>query len=264
MRGTRGRLPTLLALALGLAALGAVAAAWLGLGGPEAPPPPASPRAEAPAPSSGPPAASSPEAESGRAPPAAGGRSTPSEGEGLGGLGSRAAAWDQVDLEAVREAMPNNRYWKLAVPTDDAALLREREEFRARLNEQYGKVQSNTATESEVRDYYEQRRRISADYVEFTTHLLEHYREAIPERDVGLLELARELHLARLEEIPQKLSRALERREEHLEARRDWRAQQRRFAGEEPEAAEPGDPPAGADAPPSGGGELPAAPDRSQ
>lgn len=232
MRDSGSRLPTLLALALGLVVLGAVTAAWLGAGGPDAAPSTSAPRAEAPA--AGAPEASAPDADVASAPPPSEEPSAGSDGggEGLAGIGSRAAAWDRVDLEAVREEMPSNLYWKLAVPTEDAALLREREAFRERLNQQYGKVQSNTATETEVRDYFEQRRRISADYVEFTTHLLDEYGDAIPERDRGLLELARELHLARLEEIPQKLTRALERRQEQLEARREWRAQQRRFAGE--------------------------------
>ncbi|MDX1649016.1 MAG: hypothetical protein R3263_04100, partial [Myxococcota bacterium] len=149
-----------------------------------------------------------------------------------------ARAWAGVDLEAVREALPGNLYWKLAAPTRDAAILRERKEIRARWNDEYGKVLSNTASESEVRAYYAWRRRLSADYVEFASHLLDHYGDVLPERDVGLLELAREMHLARLEEIPRKLSEALERREAHEAVRRQWREDQARFA-ETPADGEP-------------------------
>lgn len=140
-----------------------------------------------------------------------------------------AVAWAGVDMEAVRAAMPDNLYWKLAMPTQDAAILREREETRARWDREFGKVQSNTATEEEVRAYYAHRRRLSADYVEFTTYLLDHYGDTIPERDVGLLELAREMHLARLEEIPRRVAEALERREAHEAARQAWLEDQARF-----------------------------------
>ena len=149
----------------------------------------------------------------------------------LGDLADPAVAWSKVDLAAVRAAMPNNLYWKLSMPTTDAALLREREEIRADWNRQYGKVLSNTATEQEVRDYYAHRLRLSADSVEFATYLLDHYRDVLPERDVRLLELARELHLARLEELPRNLSDALERREAHEKARQAWLADQERFEG---------------------------------
>lgn len=141
-----------------------------------------------------------------------------------------ARAWAGVDMEAVRAALPGNLYWKLAMPTDDAAILREREEIRAHWNARYGKVLSNTASEAEVREYFAHRRRLSADYVEFATYLLDHYGDTIPERDVGLLELAREMHLARLEEIPRKLSEALARREAHEAARQQWLEEQARLA----------------------------------
>jgi hypothetical protein len=118
------------------------------------------------------------------------------------------------------------------MPTTDAALLREREEIRSYWNRQYGKVLSNTGTEQEVRDYYAHRLRLSADSVEFATYLLDHYGDVLPERDVRLLELARELHLARLEELPRNLSDALERREAHEKARQAWLADQERFEEE--------------------------------
>jgi hypothetical protein len=154
------------------------------------------------------------------------------EEDDLGGLPDPAVAWSKVDLEAVRAAMPNNLYWRLSMPTTDAALVREREQIRAEWNRQYGKVLSGTATEQEVRDYYAHRQRLSADSVEFATYLLDRYRDVLPERDVGLLELARELHLARLEELPRNLSDALERREAQERARRAWLADQERFRGE--------------------------------
>jgi hypothetical protein len=151
----------------------------------------------------------------------------------LGDL-ARAEAWAAVDLDAVRDAMPNNLYWELSVPTTDAALLREREDRRAHWNQEYGKVLSNTATVEEVDAYYAHRHRLSADYVQFTSYLLDHYDSVLPERDIGMLEMARELHLARLEELPRRHAEALERREAHAAAREEWLRDQALFDGDEP------------------------------
>jgi hypothetical protein len=230
-------------LVLGIALLGLVAAGLLIWGGAVDRRQPAMspvPMAQSPP---------APEAHPGGLPPAAApslrpapqggpsGDAAPPEAGGLDALADPALAWSKVDLDAVREQMPNNLYWQLSMPTQDAALLRERETARAYWDEQYGKVLSNTATEEEVRAYYAHRQRLSADSVEFVTHLLDHYRDVLPERDVGLLELARELHLARLEEYPRNLSDALERREAHEAARRAWLEEQAQFEGvEEPPA----------------------------
>lgn len=154
----------------------------------------------------------------------------------LDDLTDPGSAWAAVDMEAVRAAMPDNLYWKMAMPTDDPDVLREREEERARWNVEYGKVLSNTATEDEIRDYYAFRHRLSSEYIEFATYLLDHYRNVIPERDVGMLELAVELHLARLEEIPRRQAEALERMRAHDAAREAWLADQARF--EEPRGAD--------------------------
>jgi hypothetical protein len=93
-------------------------------------------------------------------------------------------------------------------------------------------VLSNTATEQEIRDYFALRYRLSSEYIEFANYLLDHYRDDIPERDVGLLELAVELHLARLEEIPRQQADAFERKQKHDAAREAWLADQARFEGE--------------------------------
>lgn len=140
-----------------------------------------------------------------------------------------AFAWAQVDLDAVRAELPQNMFWEMSAPTSDARLLRDREDTRAEWNRQFGRVQANLASEPEIRDYYALRQRISADAVEFSSHLLDHYGSVLPERDVGLLELARKLHLARLEEMPARLAEALERRAQHEEKRAKWLAEEQAF-----------------------------------
>lgn len=202
-----------LALALGLLWW------WSRPEAPTGPAPGAAARAEGPSDGlADPPAA--PDAPAGR--PSA---SDPSEGV----FDASARAWANVDLDAVRAALPDNSYWERSAPTDDPELLRRREEERAFWEEQYGKVLSNTASEEEVRDYYAHRQQLSTDAIEFSSHLLGHYGDHLPERDVGLLQLAIKLHMARLEELPRNLSDALERRDAHEQRRREWLAQQEMF-----------------------------------
>jgi len=144
-----------------------------------------------------------------------------------------AAAWAAVDLEAVRRAMPDNIYFKLAAPTKDEEVIAAREAERARWNVEYGKVLSGTGTDEEIRAYFDDRARVSTDYVEFVTYVLDHHREELPERDVTLLELARRLHLARLEEIPRKIQEAFERKRLQDEARAAWLADEEEFNREQ-------------------------------
>jgi hypothetical protein len=148
-----------------------------------------------------------------------------------------AAAWASVDLDEVRRALPDNIYWEMAAPTTDPAVVEARAEQRRRWNVEYGKVLSGTASEAEIRAYYDQRARLSADYVEFTTHLLDHYGEQIPERDVGFIQLARRLHLARLEEIPRQVQDAFERKRQQDEARAKWLADEAAFRDDAPPPA---------------------------
>lgn len=140
-------------------------------------------------------------------------------------------AWAAVDLEAVRRAMPDNLYWRMSSPTKDENVLRERAEERARWNEAYGKVLSNTATEQEIDDYYAQRDRLASDYIQFATHLLENYGTQLSIRDLGLLKVAVELNLAQLEEIPRQIEEAQRRRVAHQQAREAWLRDQAEFGG---------------------------------
>jgi hypothetical protein len=117
----------------------------------------------------------------------------------------------------------------MSAPTTDEQEIERRARERDRWNEAYGKVLSGTGTDEEIRAFYDERARLSGDYVEFATYLIDHYGEVLPERDVSLLTLARRLHLARLEEIPRRLEEALQRRDEQDEARRRWQEDERAF-----------------------------------
>jgi hypothetical protein len=150
-------------------------------------------------------------------------------------------SWENVDMEAVRRALPDNLYWKQGVFTQDPRVLREREEARVRWNTEYGKVLSGTGTEEEIRAYFAYRHRLSADYVEFATYLLDHHRDDIPERDVGLLELARRMHLKRLEEMPRKMAEAFERKRKQDAAREAWLAEEAELGAGPEGGVEPGE-----------------------
>ncbi len=150
-------------------------------------------------------------------------------------LGEPSAAWAAVDLEAIRREMPDNLYWQVAMPTQDARVLREREDERARWNTEYGKVLSGNASEEEISSYYAHRRRLSTDYVEFTSYVLDHHGDELSEQDVELLELARRLHLARLEEYPRQNQVALERKHEQDRARAAWLADEAELGAKPPQ-----------------------------
>jgi hypothetical protein len=156
----------------------------------------------------------------------------PLESDPFGAPDDPARAWASVDLEAIRKALPDSTYWKMAAPTKDPEVLRQREEERDRWNVEYGKVLSNTATAEEIDAYYAERQRLSEDYLEFIVYLLTNYGYQIPERDVAALKLAAEMHHERLEEIPRHIAEAHQRHDAHETARRAWLEQQKDFGGD--------------------------------
>jgi len=117
-----------------------------------------------------------------------------------------------VDLNRLRERLPDNLYWRLGVPTKDPRVLRWREEQERHWNRLNSKVLSNTATEEEIREYYGHRRKVSEDLMTFARLVLEEYGTQLPETERGLYELSLRMHHARLEELPQQLQAALARK----------------------------------------------------
>lgn len=229
-------------LGLTAAALVIAAVAWFATRGA---PIPTEPMAAARAPVSG--GAASDDAAPAAAPPAVDAppppRQPPEPPEGgdtvgddapdqLGG-DAIAAAWARVDLAAVRRALPDNLYWQMGAPTTDEQEIERRARERDRWNVEYGKVLSGTGSDEEIRAYFDHRARLSGDYVEFTTYLLDHYGDDLTERDVSLLTLARRLHLARLEEVPRHMEEALVRKGEQDEARARWLADERAFQADD-------------------------------
>lgn len=127
-----------------------------------------------------------------------------------------------VDLERLREKLPGNTYFRLGEPTEDPAVLEMRAEEERRVNELFGKVQSSTASEEEIHRYYEYRRELSEDYIEFSKLVLDEYGDKLPDRDRGLYELSIKMHKGRLDAIPRQIEDALARRRAHDERRKQW------------------------------------------
>jgi len=133
-----------------------------------------------------------------------------------------AYAWAKVDLVALQNEMPDNIFWELAAPTQDESVLAERKEAKAYWQTQSARILSNQANEQEIRDFYARKQRVSSDLVSFSTALLNRHAKDLTERDYGLQNLARTLHLARLEEIPQQLAKALDNRKQFEARRATW------------------------------------------
>lgn len=159
-----------------------------------------------------------------------------------GGLAmDEPASFASIDLEAAREALPDNLYWETAAPTQDPRLLGDRERAKTRWNDQYGKMLSGTGTEQEIKEFFDYRMHLSSDYVRFVDWVIEHQGDGLSEQDLTLLHVAKRLHLARLEEVPRRMQEAFDRRTKQDAAREAWLAEQRELE------AEVGEPPPDAD-----------------
>ncbi|GAB4524942.1 MAG: hypothetical protein Tsb0020_42990 [Haliangiales bacterium] len=131
-----------------------------------------------------------------------------------------------VDLDLLRQRLPDNLYWRMSAPTRDPAELAARAADKQRWNQLYGKIQSGTGSEADIQRYFEHRRQVSADHLEFATLVLEEYGAVLPARDQGLYELSIRMHKSRLDELPAKIDEAMARKREQDERRAAWREEQ--------------------------------------
>lgn len=116
-----------------------------------------------------------------------------------------------LDLQQLRGKIPDNRYWQLDAPTSDVEVAKERAEKAKARNTMFGRIQANEASAEEIRAYYEERRRVSKDYLELALMVLDGQAGEVSERDRGLFELTANLHRARLKQIDRDQSDALGR-----------------------------------------------------
>lgn len=147
--------------------------------------------------------------------------------------------WGDIDLREARELMPDNLYWKLGAPTKDEKVLAERDAEKARRNQEYGRVLAGDATEDEVRAYYDYRRRLAADYVEFSEFMQRKLRDSPNEQLRSMIDLALKMNADRLRQLAAEQEDAIARSQERAQVREDWRRQQEEFRG----VGQPGDAP---------------------
>jgi hypothetical protein len=131
-----------------------------------------------------------------------------------------------VDLARLREKIPDNLYWRFDAPTQDGQVLQARAEEKQRWNTLFGKVQSGTATDDEMQQYFAHRRQLSEDYIEFAELVLAEHGAQLPEQERGMYELGVRMHNTRLGEIPRQLEQARERKALQDRRREEWRSKQ--------------------------------------
>lgn len=139
---------------------------------------------------------------------------------------SQEAMSAEIDLVAIRKALPDNLYWELKSPTEDAAELKRRAARQAEIDKQYGRVQANIASEQEIHSYYDFQKRQSEDYVKFLKYLMTKHGDELSQRDEGLYGLGIKIHTARLKDIPRAREDAQKRRVVHDRKRQEWLAGQ--------------------------------------
>ncbi len=137
--------------------------------------------------------------------------------------------WGDLDLREAKALMPDNIYWQQGAPTKDPAELARREEEKKRRNEEYGRVLAGDANESEIRSYYDYKKRVSEDYLEFSEFMARRYRDSDHKEMVGMLDLATKMHAEKLKQLSAELEDALARAREREKIREDWRRQQEEF-----------------------------------
>jgi hypothetical protein len=135
-----------------------------------------------------------------------------------------AAGGRRLDLDALRERLPDNLYWRFGAPTSNPQVLAERAEHDRRMQESLGRINSGTASEKEIRAYFDEQRQLSEDYLAFVKEVLTDHGDELSEEERGLYELAGRMHAARLKELDRRIQDALARKRLQDERRAAWRA----------------------------------------
>lgn len=141
---------------------------------------------------------------------------------------SGAALPRAVDLEALRQKIPDNLYWQTDAPSSDPEVLRLRAEEKKSWETLRGLVVSNTASEAQIDQYYDHQKKVSEDYLQLSTLVLEEYGDDLPDPEAGAHELSVKLHAQRLREIPRHREEARARKLIQDQKREAWRKEQGR------------------------------------
>jgi hypothetical protein len=143
--------------------------------------------------------------------------------------------YGDIDLREAKALMPDNIYWQQGAPTKDPAELARREEEKKKRNEEYGRVLAGDASEDEVRAYYDYKKRVSEDYLQFSEFMARRYKGSEHTEMVGLLDMATKMHSELLQQLPAELEEALQRARDRAKVREDWQRQKEEFGDVPPD-----------------------------
>jgi hypothetical protein len=111
-------------------------------------------------------------------------------------------------LVQIEQALPNNRYWLMASPTEDESLIEARA-FEKRVREKrYGEIMAGYASQHDIDEHFADVRATSIDFIEFSEYVLENYANALGPQNLQMHRLSVELHQSRLADLEDQKSAA--------------------------------------------------------
>ena len=117
-----------------------------------------------------------------------------------------------VDLAALRAKLPDNLYWKLGVPVSDAEEAAQRAAAERANNALFGKVQSNTASPEEIKQYFDFKRQLATDYATFARTVIADYGPKLTADERNLYDLSIRMNDQRLKQLTKEETLAIGRR----------------------------------------------------
>jgi hypothetical protein len=104
-------------------------------------------------------------------------------------------------LVQIEQALPNNRYWLMASPTEDESLVEDRA-FEKRVREKrYGEIMAGYASQHDIDEHFADVRATSIDFIEFSEYVLANYSTLLGPQNLQMHRLSVELHQSRLADL---------------------------------------------------------------
>ncbi|VFQ42844.1 hypothetical protein [Desulfoluna butyratoxydans] len=111
------------------------------------------------------------------------------------------------DMDRMRTSLPDN----LAIPPQTEEERWQREEEKKSRNELFGRISANIASEDEVHSYYDEQAVLTRDSIAMLEWILKEHKWEMSQRDLAQHQFLLEQFKKRLEAIPEREARALER-----------------------------------------------------
>lgn len=120
-------------------------------------------------------------------------------------------------LAELEQALPNNRYWALAAPTDIEAIKADRSEIEDEHRQRYALIENGYATELDIKQHFDYISETSQDFIEFSEYVISNYSEQLAPQNLQMHRLSIELHQSRLRGIDDQMAKAYSKLE-HVNA----------------------------------------------